>query len=142
MRNMRQIAISKMLMGNRSLAERKSLALDVPLYDTFYTDITTYNSTAEEPRKDFMAAFGTYDPSTGVFTMKWGHLKLDVKIYKGYTGTPITCLAGYLGLWDAIGAFGVYDEANNTFTIESALVLLEALNVVGGIQVTDVYLRT
>lgn len=119
---------------------KATLALSVPLDSTFYADITTMN-TLGAVTKDFLAAFGTYDPETGTFTMYWGHVLTGVSIPTGEKTTPVDCVAAYLGtLWDCLGGIGTYDPGTGTFTVESAMVLEDALTVTG-VGVTGLSLR-
>lgn len=120
---------------------KATLALSVPLNSTFYTDITTENTTGSAVTKDFLAAFGTYDPATSTFTMYWGHVVTGVSIPTGTGTTPVECGASTAGAWDALGAIGTYDAATRTFAIESAMVLEDALTVTG-VQVTGLSLHT
>lgn len=115
--------------------------LSVPLGTAFFTDITTMNTTPAAVTKDFMAAFGRYDPATKEFMMYWGHVSPGVSIPTGEATTTVDCVAAVLGIdWDVLGAFGTYDAATETFTMESGLVLESALSVTGT-QVTGLALR-
>ena len=119
---------------------RASLPLSVPLDSPFYTDITTMNTTGAAVTKDFAAMFGRYDPGTKEFTMYWGHVRTGVSIPTGEATTAVECAAAWAGTWDVLGAIGTYDAATGTFTIDSAMVLEDALTVTGT-QVTGVALR-
>ena len=115
--------------------------LSVPLNTPFFTDITTMNTTGAAVTRAFMAAFGVYNPDTREFLMYWGHVREGVSIPIGEATTTVDCIASVLGLnLDAMGAFGTYDAATATFTIESAMVLAAALSVTGT-QVTGLALR-
>lgn len=117
-----------------------ALTLSVPLGTAFFTDITTMNTTGAAVTKDFMAAFGRYDPATKEFMMYWGHVRTGVSIPTGEVTITVDCVAAALGGWDVMGAFGSYDAATETFTLESAMVLEDAL-MVTGTQVTGLALR-
>ena len=108
---------------------RPTLALSVPLDGTFYADITTRNTTGSAVTKDFLAAFGIYDPATGGFTIKWGHIRTGVGVVTGEAKNTVNCVAALAGTWDALGAIGTYNSATGAFTIESAVVLEDALTV-------------
>lgn len=117
-----------------------ALALSVPLNATFFADITTMNTTGAAVTKDFAAMFGRYNPDTKEFLMQWGWLNLGVSIPTGEATTTVNCVASTVGDWDVFGALGTYDTATGTFTVESGMVLEDALTVTGT-QVTGLTLR-
>lgn len=124
------------------MAASPALAIiTVPHGGAFYTDITTVNTTGAAVTKDFLAGFGHYDPATEMFELYWGHTRLGVSIPVGEATNTIDCVAAMLGVdWDAVGAIGSYDAATGTFTMESAVVLVDALTVTG-VAVTGMALR-
>ena len=115
-------------------------ALEVSPGQTYYTDITTENSTGSSQTKDFLAAFGSYDAGTGEFTMAWGNVAINASIPTGTATNSVTCQATGMGTFDVMGAIGVFDEGAGTFTIESAVVLEDALSVTG-VAVTGISLH-
>ena len=116
----------------RSLGLAGLAIISVPQNTTFYADISVRNTTGAAVTKDFLAAFGRYDPATGAFTIHWAYVRTGVSIPTGDSTHTVTCRADRLGVdWDALGAIGTYDAATGIFTIESAVVLEDALTVTG-----------
>lgn len=103
-------------------------SLTVPQNSSFYTSIETQNAGGSVV-KDFLAAFGSYNPATGEFTMYWGYVATNVTINSGSDVNDVTCEAISTGTWDVLGAIGTYDAGAGTFTIESAIVAEDLLTV-------------
>jgi len=112
-----------------------AIPLTVSLNQEFYTKIYTENTTGSSIVKDFAAMFGEYNESTGEFLMHFGYLGLDVSIGQGSIVTSIPCAADSVGTFDVLGAIGSYEAG--TFTIDHALVILNAL-IVSGVSVVDI----
>lgn len=114
--------------------------ITVPFLAPFYTDITVLNNMGAPQIKDFMAVMGEYDPVNDEFIWAWPIWLSNITIPEGESTTPVLCPALQIGDWDALGAIG--HKEDDVFTIESSMVLTDALTVVGWLMVTGVGLRT
>ena len=131
-------ALAPRVMGSPALSPA---VITVPKDATFYTDITTENTSGAAVTKDFLAAFGRYKEAEGAFELHWGHVRTGVSISTGTATNTVTCSAVKLGTdWDCLGAMGTYNAATKVFTIESALVLKAAVTV-SGVAVTKVAVK-
>jgi len=124
----------------------RSLGITCTQGQTFYTDIETTNNTSSSATKDFLAAFGTYNESTGEFSISFGWLTLNATVGTGVHTTTVNCQAtAGNGTYDGIGCFGSYNESQGVFTFEDAMVILDCLTISGGasgeLTVTNVTLR-
>ena len=111
--------------------------LTVNTGDTVRMTMTLENNTESAAGKDLLAAYGSYDASTGTFTMSFAGVKRAVSIPTGSSSQDVDCVASVVGTdFDAFAAVGIYNETDGTFTIESDLVKTDQLTVTG-IAVTD-----
>ena len=79
--------------------------------------------------RDLLSAYGTYDPRTKRFTLRWACIAEDVSIPRGTSSKSINCRAILVGTWDALAAVGTYDRTTGTFKIEHAIVKQRVLTV-------------
>jgi len=87
---------------------------------------STYDRTVT---KDLLSAYGTYDPRTKRFTLRWACIAEDVSIPRGTSSKSINCRAILVGTWDALAAVGTYDRTTREFKIEHAIVKQRVLTV-------------
>ena len=103
--------------------------LTVQINSSFYTNITTENSTGSSQTKDFLAAFGTYNPSTGSFSIAFSFLSENVGIGPGTDTNTLNCQALQSGSFDVLSAIGTYNSSTGSFTMESSAVAEDALTI-------------
>jgi len=116
------------------------LAISVPKGSTFYADVYCTNTTGSEQTRDLMVAFGTYDSTTGQFTIAWRYVAEDILIFVGENVqvASFICNAEQEGTWDVMAATGTYDSATDTFTVETSVVKEDELTVSAVAEPTDI----
>ena len=84
--------------------------------EIFHMDISMGNWEDSPLTYDYLAAFGTYDNMTGVFTIEEYFLDLDRTVQPGEYIIDIPCQIDVSKCYDVLGAYGDWDDAAHVFS--------------------------